>query len=51
MIDTLRKAGIPFVFTVYDLNHKTQQLKRTWWDMRMCDYADRGIGELARHAG
>lgn len=51
MIDTLRKAGIPFVFTVYDLNHKTQQLKRTWWDMRMCDYADRGIDELARHAG
>lgn len=50
MIDILKKKNIPFVFNVYDLNHKTQNLKKTglkWlFDFKMCDYADKGIAHL-----
>lgn len=50
MINELKRRGIPFVYTVYDLNHKTQQLKHSWRDRRMCDYAEHGIAQLAQHA-
>lgn len=50
MIHDLKKRRIPFVFTVYDLNHKTQKLKETRRDRRMCDYAEYGIAQLAQHA-
>lgn len=51
MIDTLRTRSIPFIYNVYDLNHKTQLLKKGWFDRKMCDYADEGIqllGDSAR---
>lgn len=46
MISTLKNQNIPYIFTVYDLNHKTQQLS----GIRMCDYAEHGIAKLARYA-
>ncbi len=42
LIKILKHKMIPFVFNVYDLNHKTQQLKRWLLDIGMCDYADEG---------
>jgi hypothetical protein len=46
MIDSLKAYKIPYIFTVYDLNHKTQKLP----GIRMCDYAEHGITELAKQA-
>jgi glycosyltransferase involved in cell wall biosynthesis len=39
MIDILKRKKIPFIFNVYDLNHKTQNLKPGLLDLRMCDYS------------
>lgn len=44
MIDSLKAYKIPYLFTVYDLNHKTQKLP----GIRMCDYAEHGISKLSK---
>lgn len=46
LINVLNQKNIPFVFTVYDLNHKTQSKKYIW----LCDYRDGGIEELSTSA-
>lgn len=46
MIDDLKCQNIPYLYTVYDLNHKTQNLP----GIRMCDYAEHGISKLAASA-
>lgn len=46
MRDNPKNQHIPYCFTVYDLNHKTQKLP----GIRMCDYAEHGIAELAKQA-
>ncbi|MFA7284716.1 MAG: glycosyltransferase family 1 protein [Candidatus Absconditabacterales bacterium] len=50
LVTILERLHIPFVFNVYDLNHKTQQLKKGLLDIGMCDYADTGIAKLGAHA-
>lgn len=50
LIDILKKKNIPFVFNVYDLNHKTQNLKKWFWNLQMCDYAEQGIQLLWEEA-
>lgn len=54
MINILKRKKIPFVFNVYDLNHKTQNLKKSWrrwlFDLKMCDYAEEGIQKLGESA-
>lgn len=46
LVDILEDKKIPFVFTIYDLNHKTQPKKYIW----LCDYRNRGIEKLSTHA-
>ena len=46
LIDILKKKNIPFVFNVYDLNHKTQNLKSGFLNLQLCDYAEHGIQSL-----
>lgn len=46
LINVLNQKNIPFVFTVYDTNHKTQSKKYIW----LCDYRNGGIEKLSKYA-
>lgn len=46
LVEILDKKNIPFVFTIYDTNHKTQSKKYIW----LCDYRNGGIEKLSKYA-
>lgn len=50
MIDILKDLNIPYIFNVYDLNHKTQAPSKRLFDLKMCDYSEHGITALGNQA-